>query len=322
MRKDQAFVDKYKKDASFENVLQSLNKNLQISEKTLYQDFPENYSSIHIVGSPRSGTTLLNQLISSCLDVGYINNFIATFYQAPVHGITLSKKLLGINYPSSFYSDFGKTQSIYEPHEFGYFWSDLLKYPEVAQMPPEHNQAINWAQIRLTLLNMCQAFGSSVAFKSLYLGWHMESVVQHLPKTLFIYIERDVIENALSLLRIRQKYFGTIDEWASIKPLGYESLLKKSPHEQVLEQVQQLNSSYSQQLALLQEKNKLSINYQDLCENPEQLLSNIIAKLDLLGVKQSIYQSPPGAFSEQVTNVNDPDYQLLQGLRNKGICDT
>lgn len=314
MRKDQEFIDKYKKDASFEAVLQSLNTHLSAPEQELYQNYPEVYSCIHVVGAPRSGTTLLNQLISSCLDVGYVNNFIATFYKAPVHGITLSKKLLGTHYPSNFSSEFGKTNTIYEPHEFGYFWSDLLKYPEIAQMPPEHEQTIDWEKLRLTLLNMCQAFGASMVFKSLYLGWHMQKVVQLLPKTLFIFIERDELDNAFSLLRIRKKYFASTEKWASIKPLGYESLLQKSPHEQVLGQVRMLNASYLQQLALLPEANCLRIRYQDLCNNPGAILKKVMNKLDALGVTHNLSQKPPESFAVAAANTNDADYQILQSL--------
>ncbi|NBO54134.1 MAG: hypothetical protein EBU84_05990, partial [Actinobacteria bacterium] len=39
---------------------------------------------VFIVGVPRSGTTLLSQLFSRFLDVGYIDNIVARFWANPV----------------------------------------------------------------------------------------------------------------------------------------------------------------------------------------------------------------------------------------------
>ncbi len=304
MREDQQFLEKYKKDMRFEQVLQSINENLFIAETGLYKQLPEEKATIHIIGCPRSGTTLLNQLISSCMDVGYINNLIAVFWKAPVHGIILSKKLIGINYSSDYASDFGKTKSVSEPHEFTYFWSHHLKYNKIAQLPPEHDKNINWDHLRLVLTNMCDAFETSVVFKSLYLGWHMQPVLKVLPKTLFLLVERNILDNAWSLLQIRKKYFGTYSEWASIKPLQYEELKNLDPYQQVLGQVYYLNESYKKQIPKVPEENYLSISYNDLCINPQGILNKIIQKLDGLGVKQNVIQKPPECFinERKITN--------------------
>ena len=41
------------------------------------------YPPVFILGAPRSGSTLLMQVISDSLDVGYLNNFHCKFYGAP-----------------------------------------------------------------------------------------------------------------------------------------------------------------------------------------------------------------------------------------------
>ena len=299
MREDQQFLEQYKKSAEFEKVLQSINENLFIAETGLYKELPEEKSTIHIIGCPRSGTTLLNQLIGSCIDVGYINNLIAVFWKTPVHGIILSKKLIGIGYSSDYASDFGKTTSIAEPHEFTYFWNYVLNYNKIGQLPAEHDNNIDWNNLRLILTNMCNAFGTSIVFKSLFLGWHMQSALKVLHKTLFLFVERNILDNAWSLLQIRKKYFGTYDEWASIKPLQYEDLKKLNPYEQVIGQVYYLNQSYKQQLQNISTNNFISISYDELCSQPAKVLDNIVGKLEELGVKQNIIKMPPAFFKNE-----------------------
>ena len=311
MREEQQFLEQFKKDMGFEKILQSENENLFAAENALYQDLPEERATIHIIGSPRSGTTLLNQLISSCLDVGYINNFIAAFWKTPLHGIILSKKLIGLNYDSDYTSDFGKTNAITEPHEYTYFWCYFLKYNKIGQTPPEHDNEIDWQQLKLVLLNMCHAFKTSIVFKSLFLGWHMASVLKVLHKTLFILVERDITDNAYSLLQIRKKYFGTYNTWASIKPMQYEALSELNPFEQVIGQVYYLNESYKQQLNNISPDNFLHITYKEICASPATVLNSIIKKLEVLQVKQSIIKQPPAYFNSK-SCISREDRMALQ----------
>ena len=299
MREDQNFLEKFKKNAEFESVLQVLNDKLFQAEIDGYKSLTEERATIHIVGCPRSGTTLLNQLVSSCMDVGYINNLIAVFWKAPVHGILLSKKLLGLNYESDFSSDFGKTNSIMEPHEFTYFWSHFLKYNRIAQLPPAHDETIDWARLRLVLTNMCEAFQSSIVFKSFYLGWHMESFLKVMHKTLFLFVERNILDNAWSLLQIRKKYFGTYEEWASIKPIQFDDLKRLDPYEQVIGQVYYLNQSYKQQLQRISPDHFLIVPYEELCKRPNEFLHEIINKLDGLSVKQTLVKTAPTFFAHE-----------------------
>ena len=100
------------KNRSATNAFASLNENLQQAQKQLYNTITEDQTSIHIIGAPRSGTTLLSQLLLSFTQVGYINNLIAAFWNAPLYGIYLSKKLLPKAYISSFTSDYGATNNI------------------------------------------------------------------------------------------------------------------------------------------------------------------------------------------------------------------
>ena len=72
-------VGAYRKDASFEHVLKALNDSLAECHDRELLDLEERFPTIHVIGAPRSGTTLLTQLVSSSLDVGYINNLIAAF---------------------------------------------------------------------------------------------------------------------------------------------------------------------------------------------------------------------------------------------------
>src|SRR3972149_8906858 len=61
-----------------------LMKELVAIERRMIQsehDLP--YSPVFIIGIPRSGTTLLYQLITDCFDVAYLSNMTAKYYELP-----------------------------------------------------------------------------------------------------------------------------------------------------------------------------------------------------------------------------------------------
>lgn len=318
-RTDQKLAKEFKKDATFEQVLSSLNECLYKEGKSLLQDKGHLFPTLHILGAPRSGTTLVSQILASHLSIGYINNLIAAFWKAPIYGIELSKRLLGVEYKSNFDSSFGRTNGILEPHEFGYFWNYHLNYSGLQQLGGSHESTINWEQLASTLNNMTYHFNAPVAFKSFLFGFHAAAAVEYLPKTCFIYIKRDFLDNAFSILKLRKQLNGNVEAWGSIKPIQYDSLKSLSVHEQIAGQILCMEHEYLSQLEQVPVGNRMHFQYEDVCENPANFLSKI---KDLLGphCKKVIQQKDIEVDSFQVrkTNLtNQPDTELFLEAKSK-----
>jgi len=311
MRKDQRLSSKYEKDIRFEEVISSLNYQLEKSQKDLLENVEELHPTIHILGAPRSGTTLVSQLIPSYLEVAHINNFIAAFWKAPIYGIELSKKLIKEPYTSSFSSDFGRTQNINEPHEFGYFWNYHLKYDSLHQKAKDHEDLIDWKYIALLLNNMTAAFQKPVIFKSFLLGFHAKALYNNLPKSKFIYIKRNLVDNVMSILKLRKKLNGNINTWGSIKPKQYNFLKDLNVYEQVVGQIFCLEHEYLNQLEIIPESNKIFYNYEDLCKNPGLFLKHVNGQF----LNEKLKSEKINSF--QVTNKDinsSEEYEIFKAL--------
>jgi hypothetical protein len=267
-RQDQKLSKKYQKDERFEKVIISLNNQLSESQHELIEDLEEAYPTLHILGAPRSGTTLVSQLIPSYLPVAHINNLVAAFWKAPIYGIELSKKLIGTDYLSSFQSDYGRTTGVNEPHEFGYFWNYHLNYESLEQKPQNHEKNIDWNQISTLLKNMTYSYERPIIFKSFLAGFHADKLYKQLPKSSFIYIKRNLVDNALSILKLREKLNGDINIWGSIKPKQYEKLKNLTVYEQVVGQILCLEHEYLIQLDNIPPENKIITSYESICKNP------------------------------------------------------
>ena len=279
-RIDQPLSGEFRKDETFERIIESLNESLFQGQQNLLQDKGHLFPTLHILGAPRSGTTLVSQILASHLPIGYINNLIAAFWKAPIYGVELSKGLLGGGYKSSFHSNFGRTDDIREPHEFGYFWNHHLRYGSLQQLSESHESTIDWKQLALVLNNMTYHFNAPIAFKSFLFGFHAAKAVEWIPKTCFVYIKRDFIDNALSILKLRQTLNGDEAEWGSIKPIQYGHLKTLSVHEQIAGQILCMEHEYLKQLDKIPDHNKLCYYYEDLCKDPAHFLRKIGKKLE------------------------------------------
>lgn len=295
MRQEQQFEGEFAKNKQFEQYMTWMNDALADKAQSIpsaADQFGESFPTLHVIGAPRSGTTLLTQLISTHLEIGYINNLIATFWKAPIFGIHLSKKLLGLRYNSNLSSQYGRTNSIHEPHEFGYFWNFWLRYPDFQQRGIEHEIEVDWKGLSKQLTDMTYAFNLPILFKSFLLGFHSKKMHAVLPKTCFILVERDPIHNATSILKMRKTLVGSIENWVSMRPLTYNSLKSRSPYEQVMGQVLYLQRDYEKQLSAIPESNKISVRYEEVCENPQIFLQKVQRMLTAQGVEVQLRDLP------------------------------
>lgn len=301
----------FQKDPQDEDFLARFNGALVPFEQGNYQDLSEDYPCVYIVGTPRSGTTLASQLLSFHLDVGYISNLVAAFWQAPVTGLRLAKKLLPTNAETSYASTFGRTQGLHEPHEFGYFWSQMLGYSDMQQREPAFEDSIDWDNMRRVLINMTHAVAKPLVFKPFLLGYHITRTVQVLPKSIFVRITRDPLDNALSILKMRRKYAHSLNEWVSLKPKEYAQLKDTSPFEQIAGQVYFLNKMLDAQLQSLDEANYLNVPYERLCDDPRAVIADVQTRLAMHGCEVDAFNVPERFDVVRYQDRQSDDYQRL-----------
>jgi len=301
----------YRKDPEDEAFLAHLNNWLRQYQETSYRDLPETYPTFFVIGAPRSGTTLLMQLITTHLKVGYINNLVAAFWKAPEIGIRLSKKLLPLGMASSYESNFGRTTGISEPHEFGYFWRELLGEYAMEQPIDPTQDFVDWERMRRVLINMSHAFGLPVVYKTVQLSWRIEAMARALPRACFIRIRRDPVQNALSILQYRRTFYGDSEHWGSVKPSAYIWLKNEPYWKQIVGQIYFLEQETSRQIAAIGGRNVLEVDYQRLCTAPRQVLDDITALLQANGGDVERLSMPPDSFPPRERSL-DPDFAKMQ----------
>ncbi len=279
--------------------------------------------SLFMIGLPRSGTTLLMQVLCACLDVGYIDNVAARFWRAPLTGIRLSRAVLGRRRDRSWRSDHGKTPDPAGPHEFAYFWHWLLRMERMPPYDPDvDGRAIDWDLVRRVLDNVSDAFGAPTIHKAMHAGYHVARLAQALPDSLFIHVRRPLLDVAASLAAARVRYYGDLQAWWSLFTPDYEALRTAPWWRQIAAQVTWLARRQAQGLAAVDPARVVTVPYASLCAAPAAVAQDIATLLRVrTGRAVGRIGEPPAQFAPSVPAVTgEIRAQLARGLAELGTA--
>jgi hypothetical protein len=304
-------LKKYRKDEGEERFLESFNDFLASREKAFMKPDRKGYPNIFIFGAPRSGTTLLSQVLAFCLDIGYINNLIARFWKAPLQGIRLSKILLQNLRQTDFRSVHGVTLHLTEPHEFGYFWIQWLG----AGTHIKKYHQVQWKELQYQLRQISFAFNKPVMYKNILFGMHLKGLSEIFKNSLFIRVERDPVDNGISILKIREERFGNRSHFWSLKPPGFEKWLRSSCYEQIAFQIKEINRL---QRECIKKSGipAVTVKYSEFCSNPGAIIVSVEETLKASGFAVKRLNEAPGAFIPS-TYTDSHDYQPMQEALKK-----
>ncbi|MBS0000582.1 MAG: sulfotransferase, partial [Cyclobacteriaceae bacterium] len=193
-----------------DDIILNANQSLKELEQSCISRFSDPKGPVFfIVGAPRSGTTVLLQTIINHFELGYINNFIAKFWEAPVVGAAFFQSISRSGKELSYQSEGGSTWDIYGPHEFGYFWKRFFKYGETNVLDKNEHEQIDAATLNREIAGMENIFGRPMIFKNpAALSLQIDFLSRYIPNSYFIYIRRDPFFTAQSLYLKRIEKFN------------------------------------------------------------------------------------------------------------------
>ncbi len=262
---------------------------------------------IFVLGAPRSGSTLIVQVITESLDIGYISNRHCLWFGAPALAERLFRPLA--NKPASDYqSEYGSTNDLHAPAECGEWWYRFFRrsppYVTLDDVNPSRMRAF-----RCSVAAFTEAFNRPVLFKNLYASLRIRAIAKYLPESLFIIISRDEVDNGHSLLEARFKRFADYGQWFSVEPPETERLKLLPAHEQVIEQIRHIYATIDSDLRLsgVPLSRCFDLNYEEFCSDPSGKIDSILAFLKSHGCRIERRNSVPVRFERRSTVRINPD---------------
>lgn len=277
--------DKYKKDADQERRLQQMNQMLeQFEDQVAPRPDTPKHPLLFIVGCPRSGTTLLAQLLASSGLFAYVSNFVARFWLAPWLGASIGQALglARLSSPSNLQSTFGQTTGWTEPHEFGYFWDRWFEFGETAKLSEAQLAKIDRTKMKRTFAALQAAYDRPMFFKNQNkYSLQIEFLAELFDNAYFVLLERYPLYQTQSVLLARAEFCGDINQWWTMRPKEYPILKELSPYEQIAGQTYYLSKDIWASLKRLSADRYLVLPYEDLCASPRDA---VIQVAHLVGV--------------------------------------
>lgn len=312
---------KFKRNNNLEDFLNEINDDLWCSETKLLRLKEPEYPLIFVMGSLRSGTTLMTQWLAN-LGFAYPTNLMSRFYKTPIIASKIQllltderynyrNELRDFNSGIDFSSENGKTKGALAPNEFWYFWRRFLPFKELDYLPTQELfEKVDIDTLKSELAGIVDVFQKPFALKGMILNYNIDFLDKVFDKAIFIYTKRDPLTNIESALKAREKQLGSIDEWYSFKIPEYEELKKLNPYEQVTGQIYHINKALENGLSKVLESKKMIVNYEDFCENPKNFYDELVSKLKFQGCE--IDSKYKGEDKFEVTRKSVDDEKILK----------
>ncbi len=225
---------------------------------------------IFIVGAPRTGSTLLFQILSCYTKVTYISNLMALFprYMAFIHRLTKHRIDSNKDVKNSNYGIISGLHSPNEASKIFDFW--IFNSPS----------SIITDAVKTTVYKISKQSKRPLLVKSMGVSLKLDTLMEYFPNAKIIFIKRDAFNTAKSILKARLDINGDVNTWWSLKPKGYEKVLDMNPQYQVLWQIDAINKQIEKDLYNFKYVH-VTIDYQALCQNPIETIDLICCKLGL-----------------------------------------
>ncbi|MBX3489209.1 sulfotransferase [Parvibaculum sp.] len=256
----------------------------------------DRWRPIFIVGAPRSGTSLLYELMVARFRFAYFSNLAHRFYMVPIAVTCLGWPVVR-RWSGEFRSRYGHIDGWGAPNEAGWIWARWFKTNEWRGREP--NAAGAFDQMRRTIQALSAVFGAPFVNKNVMHSNRIGLMCSIFPGALFIEIKRKETDNVQSIMRARMKEAGPTEDgagWWSVRPRIADRYIGRDRLTQACAQVLGVSFDIERDSAEYCPGHVFTVDYEELCRHPEVSLDSIRRFLESHGQKVENYKSVPEAF--------------------------
>jgi len=250
-----------------------------IDEKVGCQFIRPKWPPLFLIGSPRSGTTLLMQLLSATGQFAIPTNLLSRFYYAPYIGAKIQRLLTdkNLDYKNElgdfgkqreFESQLGKTSGILSPSEFFHFWRRFLPNYDPQYLSPTEEDQIDSRGLASGIASIEAVFQKPFAAKAIILQFNLLKLYGIFNNVIFVHVRRNLLYVMQSIYQARKDFYNTLDIWWSVKPKEFTELKHLDIYQQIAGQVYFTERALANGLAQIPDKNQLIVEYEEVCQSP------------------------------------------------------
>ncbi len=243
----------------------------------LFSDKSLQYPPVFVIGPPRSGTTLLYQLLTQKYYFSYFSEYAASYNTIPFLASYFTKK----NFDSennSFESNFGRPHGLFSPSEAGEIWNRWFptEYREGFNYVDENHLSSGERKVIYQLIRHIEKLVRAPFInKNVKHGVRIRAMNAIFPDALFIEVYRNPFDNAASIWEMRQKLSDDHEKWVSVMPKEIDKILEKDIYRQIAAQIFSLQKNIKEDMEHIGNDRLMRVSYEELCRNPVDELESV-----------------------------------------------
>lgn len=320
-------INQFKSNPKLDLLISDLRKLLKPLQKNILFPNAKVLPVGGIIGSPRSGTTLLLQILSSSGLFAYPTNFLARFAYSPYIGALIQQMIFNkdydynnnfedLNSSFSFSSSLGNTTGALAPNEFMHFFRCYMPNHCPRYIDQSESSNIDYLSICKDLISITKVFNKPFVTKTTMLQYNIVESNKHIDFLYWIRIKRNPIAVMKSILKARKTHYGRYDIWWSVKPKEYEFLKDMDVFHQIAGQVYFTEKSLDEELRLIASDRQMTIEYKDLCLHPIETVKNIQKLFPCLNNSNPMNLPESFDFKDDDIDLTENDKKLLEAYKS------
>lgn len=247
----------------------------ELEQRFFDQLLPGPAPAIFIVASPRTGSTLLYQVLARAFQLPFIDNLTNDYFPSvPIVGLASGKSLRQRDL-IRFESRFGKSQGITQPSEGSAVMAHWFGGGHPSQVVSASILPGKTAHLRNTLSACYAMLAGPLLTKNPWNSFRVESIAREIPEAAFIWIRRDIRAAAKSDLLARYVVQGNPNSWNSATPANVCDLQARPYWEQVVENQYEFGKAIVDAASTLPKGQFAEIWHEDLVKRPDEALARL-----------------------------------------------
>ena len=258
-----------------------------------------------VVGGPRSGTTLVYQLLAKHLRVSYTSNWTGAFARSPIAAGRLAPRWQR-DPKASTRSFFGSVAGPGGPNDAFAVWDRWFGgvRGKPGPLPPEAA-----AEARAFVAAWNAAFGRPLLNKNNRNALAISALAEALPEAVFVVVERDPVYVAQSLLEARALVQGDAQRGWGLLAEDADPDAAEGAVEAVCGQVRAFQREIDAQAEALDPARRVRVAYEDFCRDPRPTLEAVAAALPAVG---PVRGTPPPLRSTDRQRIDAADFAGIE----------
>ncbi len=260
---------------------------------------------IFIIGAPRSGTSLLYELMITRFHFAYISNLAHRFYLTPLAATWLGKSRIAA-WRGDFTSRFGHIAGWGAPNEGGWIWRRWLKDGDWTDGHDFDEAHI--PSLRALTLGLAGIMDAPFLNKNVMHSNRLHLMHKIWPDAVFIHVRRDIADNVRSIVRAERKEGGPAhdqDHWWSVRPSTTPDYIGKDDVSRATAQVMGTTQDIQRDIETVGPDRMVTIDYTGMCSDPAGTIDKIADFLSRHNVQPNGKHIIPEKFSSPASRPLD-----------------